>query len=147
MKEQIISRLKSLLMTTLYAIGIIGVLSAGIAGCIVWERTNNTSIRDYLSGPYVPPPPPPKRPGDIIQIMSMTRLAIDDAAWDEMLDAENAKDGVWLAELQDSERVYIVAAGTAARVRDTSVFAYKVRLMGGRFPGVVGWVKKEAVHP
>ena len=73
-------------------------------------------------------------------------LAVDDAAWNAMFEAMNAKDNIGLMQLIEAGRVYVVQSGTSARILDTGFTSYKVRLMDGTSAGVAGWTVREFVQ-
>ena len=73
-------------------------------------------------------------------------LAVDDAAWDAMFEAINAKDTVGMMQLVGAGRVHSITPGTRARVLDSGFASYKVRVMSGPSFGVAGWVPMEFVQ-
>lgn len=80
-------------------------------------------------------------------------VATSDAAWTEMLDAQNqAKQGgegnlLPLAKLIESGRVLQLEAGTRARVVDVSATAYKVLVLDGPAFSREGWIQRELTSP
>jgi hypothetical protein len=74
-------------------------------------------------------------------------LATTDAAYDEMLDAENRKDTRYMGELLGSGKVHHLPNGVQVRVLEASTFSRKVRVLDGPLVGLEGWVQEEFVRP
>ena len=72
-------------------------------------------------------------------------LAASDAAWNEMLDAENKRDAGWMGELVAAGKVLKVTNGTAARVLKLSFASRMVRIAEGPNAGSEGWIQLEFV--
>jgi hypothetical protein len=74
-------------------------------------------------------------------------LAVDDASWDAMIDAQVIKDREGLALLIAEGNVLVVEAGTRCRVVKTGLTSTRVRILEGQHSPADGWIQREFVHP
>jgi hypothetical protein len=74
-------------------------------------------------------------------------IAVDDAAWDSMMEAITAKDEIGFNQLILRGRIFAVASGTPVLVLDVGFTSYKVRVTEGPQAGRAGWVIREYLVP
>ena len=74
-------------------------------------------------------------------------LAVDPAAFDELVKSSRAHDAIGIAELMAARRVFECAQGARVRVIDRGMYRRKVRIMSGPQSGLAGWVPVEWVRP
>lgn len=72
-------------------------------------------------------------------------VAVDEEAFDELVDAAVAKDEYGFQDLMLSGRVFAVSDGTSVRVLDLGLFKTRVRILEGPMEGESGWVPSEWV--
>ena len=72
-------------------------------------------------------------------------LAVDDEAWDAMIDAQVANDTIGLRSLLLSGDVFLLDEGTRVLVLDQGFFSTRVRALEGDNMGKAGWVQFELV--
>ncbi|MFC1656081.1 hypothetical protein ACFL3C_04370 [Patescibacteria group bacterium] len=73
-------------------------------------------------------------------------VAIDQEAFDDLLDISVANDEMGLAELMLADRVFSVPTGIKVKVIDTDWFSKEVRILEGAYVGESGWVPMEFVQ-
>ena len=86
--------------------------------------------------------------GDMVSVdngHSLCALAVDDAAWDLMLNIQNA--GGSLIPLIDSGRVIVAARGSKAIVIRKGFGSVQLQFVGGPLSGALAWVQVESVKP
>lgn len=74
-------------------------------------------------------------------------LATSEDAWNEMLDAENAKSMELMNRLTEQGRVIRVQNGTPGVIVKTAFMSTLVRLTDGPFEGQEGWLQREFMAP
>ena len=74
-------------------------------------------------------------------------LAVDDAAWDKMMNALTANDRIGLKRLIRRRKVYPLHNDKKARILNAGLMggSYKVRITKGPNRGVAGWVFRELI--
>jgi hypothetical protein len=72
-------------------------------------------------------------------------MAIDEAAYSEMIKASAAKDAIGLTELQLRKQILFVDNKSTALLLDIRFGKRKVRIMSGEHLGESGWVASERV--
>ncbi len=92
-------------------------------------------------------PEPEPEPGRSLQIGEEGQLladcfgAVDDESWDAMREAAVANDRVGLGQLAEQGKLFLLDEGDRLLVLDRSVFAFKVRLLDGKYAGEACWVQ------
>jgi hypothetical protein len=74
-------------------------------------------------------------------------LATSDAAWYEMLDAQNANSVELMARLIDQGKVFSPKGGTVGVIVKNGVLSKLIRIKEGPFAGQEGWIPTELVKP
>jgi hypothetical protein len=134
--------------------GIILIALIGFVGLMILGTLSPHPPRPPApTGP--PPPPAPSRPvahvGDRAVLDRpggiIVTLAVDDAAWDEMLDAQNADSRELMDRLVQQGRVIREANGNTVLVVKQGIFSVFVQVVDGIHNGAEGWVQSEFVRP
>lgn len=144
--------------------GTIAVLfAAGLVGmCVIGMLLPKPPPRQPAAPPAqvaVPPPtaagsiepPAPSRPAKGEEgVLSLAGaghvfIAVDDDAWDAMIDAENARDVEEIALLMAKGKVIREAVGTRVKVLERRITSTKVRVRDGNNPGAEGWIQYDFV--
>ena len=79
--------------------------------------------------------------------VGITRVLIDDAAWDEYVDASDAGDSRRLGRMVAAGKLLPVPNGTRARVIEYDDGTYRVLVLEGEYEARSGWVDEETVKP
>ncbi|MGP0065930.1 MAG: hypothetical protein ACLQGP_20315 [Isosphaeraceae bacterium] len=74
-------------------------------------------------------------------------LALEESAWNDMLDAQNAQSLGALARLARAGKVKAYPVGTKVRVIHSGIVSRKVIVLDGEDSGDMGWVQVEFVLP
>ena len=84
--------------------------------------------------------------GAVVRLKEPVPLALDEDAFEELIDAVIAKDKYGWVDLIAAGRVVLVDEGTEVRVIDMKIAAYRVRILEGTHTGKAGWVISEAIE-
>jgi hypothetical protein len=80
-------------------------------------------------------------------------IALDESAWDAMLDAESQAAGggkgagAAIYQLAEAKRIRIIPTGSKVRILEKGATSRKVEVVSGEDRGKVGWVQAEFVYP
>lgn len=126
----------------LTAVGILMVSACMVALLLTVTRDGEQGSHESVPYPAVPAGPTLGEQGHM-RVAAV--LAVDDAAWDAMTDAQVVGDTIGLTTLLLNGRVFILEAGTPVLVIDIGFTSLRVRALDGPSAGLAGWVQIELV--
>jgi hypothetical protein len=101
----------------------------------------------FVKGAVSPGPEPVRVGGRAVVVGRGAWFAVDDPAWEELLDNLTADDEVGLAGMAEAGRAFFEPPGSYAKVHRKAVGSVQARVISGKNPGLRGWTQAENLRP
>lgn len=129
---------------TYWAVAILAVL--WLAGRSTQPPADPATVAQPAPAAASPPESTSVGIGEEGRLTDAVLLAVDDDAWDAMIDAQVAGDQYGLLELITTGAVFAGEKGARVLVVDRGFTSRKVRVLEGETAGLAGWVQTEFVE-